>query len=135
MIYPMGGWFNQRNVVGFAHKVTLGATGALSSQEAASDTGIVCSARVSAGRYTLTLPSKYRKFYGGVVSVIGPDTAVYGAKTKGLDYFFRADDVDANNKDGTVELQFVNPSTDATNYIDSDLPDNTSFLVVLFAAF
>lgn len=93
----------------------------------------------TAGRYTLNCGNPYAQFLGGFVTVIGPDTAVYGAKAKGLPYFFRDMDIDASAGsssagDGTCELQFVNPSTDATNYIDAELPDGTLFTVCILVA-
>lgn len=130
---PELGAFNRRNVVHFIHTVVLGSSGAISSQDAANVSGIVATKTATkTGRYTLQLPSKYRKFHGGFACVTGPDDAVYGAKTKGLPCFLRDNDVDGGAADGTVELQFANPSTDATNYIDAELPDSLTFTVHLW---
>ncbi len=126
---PVLGVFGRRNLVLFVHKVVFGASGVLSSQDAAADSGVVLGARISAGRYKATLPSVFRVFHGGWSTVLGPDTAVYGAKTTGNNFVLRANKVDANTPDGTVLVQWLNPSTDATNYIDADVPDNlTAFL-------
>lgn len=130
---PQLGVYNHRNVLHFIHKVTTSTSGTIGSQDPTQDGITATKVGSTNGRYLLQLPSKYRKFHGGFVTVIGPDTAAYGAKTKGLPSFFRANKVDANTPDGTVLLQFCNPSTDATNYIDAELPDGTIFIVHLFA--
>ncbi|HET7036584.1 MAG TPA: hypothetical protein VFI42_12950 [Thermomicrobiaceae bacterium] len=130
---PNLGVFNRRNLIRFIHKVTTGASGAIASQDAPSDSGVTAvKTATKTGRYTLTLPSKFRKYDGGFVCVCGPDDAVYGAKSKGLPYIMRDNDIDGGAADGTIELQFLNPSTDATNYIDAELPDNTMFYVHIF---
>jgi hypothetical protein len=126
---PVMAVFGRRNLCLFVHKVVFGATGVIASQDLPSDSGVVLGARISAGRYKATFPSKYRVFHGGWATVLGPDTAVYGAKTTGNNFVLRANKVDANTPDGTVLVQWLNPSTDATNYIDADVPDNlTAFL-------
>lgn len=91
------------------------------------------------GRYTLNMGNAYMQFMGGFVTLIGPDSATWGVKAKGINYFFRDLDVDASAGsasagDGTVELQFTNPSTDATNQIDSELPDGVIFTVCALVA-
>lgn len=126
---PILGVYGRRNFTIFVHKVVFGATGAIASQDLPQDSGVVIGARISAGRYKATFPSKYRVFHGGWATVLGPDTAVYGAKTLGNNFILRANKVDANTPDGTVLVQWLNPSTDATNYIDADVPDNlTAYL-------
>lgn len=132
-VQPVLGVWGRRNLTLFVHKVVFGATGVIASQDLPADSGVILGARISAGRYKATLPSKYRTFHGGWATVLGPDTAVYGAKTLGNNFILRANKVDANTPDGTVLIQWLNPSTDATNYIDADVPDNLSaflFLVV-----
>jgi hypothetical protein len=85
----------------------------------------------AAGRYQIVLPERYKVFLGGYVTLIGPNTAAYNANnTAGLPWIFRADDIDANNKDGTIELQFVNGSA----YADADLPSGTIFIVEIIVA-
>jgi len=122
---------NRRNFTFFAHQVVFGATGVVASQDLPGDSGVIVGARISAGRYKVTLPSKYRKFHGCWGTVVGPDTAVYGAKTLGNNFIIRAQKVDANTPDGTFLIQFLNPSTDATNYIDADPPDNLSVYLLM----
>lgn len=130
---PILGVWGRRNFTIFAHKVVFGATGVLASQDLPSDSGVVIGARISAGRYKATLPNKFRQFHGGWATILAPDTAVYGAKTTGGVFVLRANKVDANTPDGTVLVQWLNPSTDATNYIDADVPDNLSAFL-FFAA-
>lgn len=93
----------------------------------------------TAGRYTIGLGNPYMQFLGGFPTLIGPDTATWGVKAKGIDWFFRDMDIDASAGsasavDGTCELQFTNPSTDATNQIDSELPDGVIFTVCILVA-
>jgi hypothetical protein len=119
-------------VMSFFATVTVGASGAISSQDKSEDTGMAQLVKnAAAGRYQLVLPERYKKFLKGVVTVIGPNTAAYNANnTVGLLYFFRANDIDGNNKDGTIELQFVNGSA----YADADVPSGTIFIVELVVA-
>jgi len=91
------------------------------------------------GRYTINCGNPYMQFLGGFPTLIGPDDATWGAKAKGINWFFRDMDIDASAgsasaSDGTCELQFTNPSTDATNQIDSELPDGTIFTVAILVA-
>ena len=60
------------------------------------------------GRYTITLPDKYRKFCGGFVTILGPDDANIGANTKGLDAFFKGGGSwDLNSPAGSMGLRMV----------------------------
>lgn len=129
---PEFGAFGRRQLSHFCHKVTTSTSGTIASQDEPADSGVIATKTASkTGRYTIQLPDKYRKFCGGFASVRGPDDAVYGAKTKGSMAFFRANDIDSNNLDGTIEVQFVQFS-DATNTIDAELPDSTVFFVHLW---
>jgi hypothetical protein len=131
-------------VVGYPFRAQTGVAGALVAFPLPRpwDKQIVQITKVAAtnGRYTCQVPRSGAAFVGGVAWVIGPDTAVYGAKTKGLPYFWRDPDYGPDSvtlpsaMDGTGELQFCNPSTDATNYIDAELPDNAFFGGILFIA-
>lgn len=134
---PGLGFLNRRNCGWIVHFVQTGATGAISSQDLPGDSGVIATKTpAKTGRYTFALNNgkPLRKFHGGFASTLGPDDAVYGAKTKGNNFTLRDNDIDGGAADGTVELQFLNPSTDATNYIDAELPDNTGFWVYLLVS-
>lgn len=117
----------------FKARVVTGVAGAITV--ASSDTVAQCRmsfAKTAAktGRYTFTLPDKYRRFSGGYVTLIGPDDAAWGAIATGIHYFFRDNDVDGGAADGTIELQFVRGDTN----VDAELPDSVIFIVTIEAA-
>lgn len=129
---PELGTWNHRNKATFHHTITTGTSGAIASQDAAADSGIVAvKTATKTGRYTLTVPAKYRKFRGGHVIALGPTDATYGAKTKGSIFFFRNNNLDTGSGPFTVDVQAMNPSTDATNQIDSEVPDGTVLYITL----
>ena len=132
---PILGVFGRRNATLFLHTIVLGAGGAIASQDAPADSGVVATKTAGEiGRYTLQFPKGYRKFHGGTAIVVGPDDAVYGAKTKGNNAILRDVDIDGGALDGTVELQFLNPSTDATNYIDAEVPDSLTIYLQVWVS-
>ncbi len=115
----------------YSHLVVTGAGGAVdvANSDTINDSRMtVAKTAATVGRYTVTLPDKYRRFGGGFITIIGPNTANYGANTTGMDYVWRANDIDGGNLDGTVELQFTQAS-----YADAEIPDNTKFIVTLLA--
>jgi hypothetical protein len=122
-----------RGVESYMARVVTGTAGAITV--ASSDTVAQCrmsfiKTAAKTGRYTFTLPDKYRRFCGGNVTLIGPDDATWGANTTGLDYFWRDNDIDGGAADGTVELQFIRTDSNA----DAELPDNVIFLVEIRVA-
>lgn len=121
---PYEGNAGRNRILTFNHRVVLGVGGAIASQDPASDTNVVLSkVAATVGRY-LVQPAagrRFRQFRGGVVSTLGPTTAVYGAATTGLDYFWRADLLSSG---GGVLLQFSQSS-----YADAEVPDNLTFIV------
>jgi hypothetical protein len=122
-----------RGVESYIAKVVTGTAGVITV--ASSDTVAQCrmsfaKTATKTGRYTFTLPDKYRRFCGGNVTLIGPDDATWGANTTGLDYFFRDNDIDGGANDGTIELQFIRTDSNA----DAELPDNVIFIVELRVA-
>jgi len=122
---------SRRGGQSFYTTLTIGASGAISTQDKSEDSGFaqVVKTAATTGRYTFTLPERYKKFLKGVVTVIGPNTANYGANTTGLGNFWRANDIDGNNKDGTIELQFVQAS-----YADAEVPSGVILLIELEVA-
>jgi len=123
---PDEGYAGRNRILKFNHRLVLGASGAISSQDPASDTGVVVSkVAATAGRYLITFSNgrKFRQFRGGTVSTLGPASAAYGANTTGLDYFWRNDLLSSA---GTVQVQFSQ-----TSYADAEVPDNLTFILDL----
>ncbi len=87
------------------------------------------------GRYTLTLPVAYERLLNIIVTPIGPDDAVWGANTTGLQWFVRDEDVSrtinvaTSAQDGTVEIQFAQVSN-----ADAELPDGASVMLTVIVA-
>jgi hypothetical protein len=133
---PELGWSKRKGVIRFGALVTIGGAGAISSQDKSEFTGMDQAVKTAAttGRYTFRLPSLFRNLRGADVTILGPDTANYGANTTGLQWFWRRNDIDTanvngtSNKDGTIELQFIQ-----TSYADAEVPSGVSFLVEIDA--
>jgi len=121
---PTGFVWNRRNVGWFIHQFTVGASGAISSQDAQNVSGLVASKDAAAGRYLLTGPAGtgFRSFKGGFACLTGPATAQYGAISVGLDSIMRANHMDDRTNPPTFYLQFVGSST---NFADADVPSGT----------
>lgn len=121
---PYEGNAGRMRLLTFNHRVVLGVAGVVASQDPAGDTMVVVSkVAATAGRY-LVVPSagrRFRQFRGGTVTVFGPTTAVYGANTTGLDYFWRSDQISTGLG---VLLQFTQ-----TSYADAEVPDNFSMII------
>lgn len=130
---PELGYVKRRGVTRFGTSIIIGAAGAISSQDKSEVTGMnqVVKTPAQVGRYTFQLPCLFKNLRGGYVTIIGPDTANYGANTTGLDYFWRRNDIDftaGTNKDGTIELQFFQGT-----YADAEVPSGVIVLVELIA--
>ena len=133
---PEIGWAKRKGIVRFGALITIGAAGAISSQDKSEFTGMNQAVKTAAttGRYTFQLPCLFRNLRGADVTILGPDTANYGANTTGLAWFWRRNDIDTNNtngasnKDGTIELQFIQSS-----YADAEVPSGVSFIVEIEA--
>ena len=83
---PLQGVYGRRNTQLFFARVVNGVAGAIASQDAASDSGIVVS-KVAAtnGRYLLTIAQPVspgnaikRQILFISTSIVGPDTAAFG---------------------------------------------------------
>lgn len=129
MFNPGSSIFNRRGVAEFYHRVTLGATGVIASQDAPNVSGIVAAKTGGeVGRYTLQLPVgptgyKYRSLLWVDAKIIGADDAAYTV-AKGLDVLLRDNDVDGGALDGTIEVQFVRSDSDA----DAEVEDSRVLL-------
>lgn len=112
-LLPVLGVWGRRNLTLLYHRVVVGAAGAITSQDAASDSGIVATLNgVAVGQYTLALSGTggskgYRQFLGVFATILGPTGAgAFGAG--GNDGFMRDNNVDAGTRLGTVAYQFTN---------------------------
>lgn len=120
--HPDLGYVGSKKMLRYNHRIILGAAGAISSQDAAKDSGIVAvKTATKTGRYTLTFSAgqKHKAFRGGVASLRGPDDTAYGAIAVGLHAIWRDEDLPI---DGTLEVQFLGASV---NFADAELPTGT----------
>ena len=130
---PTLGWARRRSTMSFGTLFTITAAGAIASQDKSEFSGMgqVVKTATKTGRYTFSLPVNFKNLRGGMVTIIGPDDANYGANTTGLGYFWRDNDLDFNAtslKDGTIELQFYQ-----TSYADAEVPSGVQILVEIIA--
>jgi hypothetical protein len=130
-VNPELGVFGRRNLIHFVHKVTTSTSGTIASQDELADSGVLAAKTATkTGRYTLTVPSKYRKFHGGFATIVGADDTAY-TTAKGLNSFLRDNDIDGGAADGTIELQFNRSDTAA----DAEVIDGAVFYVHLWVEF
>lgn len=130
---PELGWAKRRGVVRFGASFTITAAGVILSQDKSEFTGMnqIVKTAAQVGRYTFQLPCLFKNLRGADVTIIGPDTANYGANTTGLSFFWRRNDIDftaGTNKDGTIEIQFVQSS-----YADAEVPSGVTVIVEIEA--
>jgi len=137
---PLQGVYGRRNTQMYFHRVVLGTggVGAIASQDAASDSGIVAT-RSALGRYLFTIAQPVspgnaikRQILFVHVTAVGPDTAAFVAPgtVSGTNGFIRQEKIANNTPNGTVMWQFVRTDSNA----DSELPDSTVFYVMIVAA-
>lgn len=125
---PGVSWFWGRGVTTTSGTLSTATQGGLWSKSPV----VISKVAATAGRYKLQLPNSFYTFLGGFATLIGPNTAAYGANTTGFDYLFRQENIDAVQAtvvDGSVLLQFTQ-----TSYADAELPDGTIFTVCLAVA-
>lgn len=121
--FPSKGFVGRKGVMFFAHTVTVGAAGAISSQDSQASSGVTATKQATAGQYTYALPTAYKK----IVMLNAETIGALGAVTTGCTYTWLNDDIDANNKDGTIELQWCRSDTNAA----ADVPNGTIVLVTI----
>lgn len=117
---PSLGFAGKNEYVEFNHRVVLGASGAIASQDPAIDTLVVAvKTAAKVGRYTLTLCGgrRFKQFRGGGVAIVGLADAIYGANTTGFAVHWRNDLLSSA---GTVQVQFSRNTDNA----DAEVPDN-----------
>lgn len=121
---PGLGVFNRRNTVKFLHRVVLGASGAIASQDPANESGIVATKTATeVGRYTLQLPVgptgfKYRKLNWVDAKIVGADDTAY-TTANGLNVLLRDNDIDGGALDGTIDVQFCRTDTGADAEVEN----------------
>lgn len=124
---PDLGWAGKNEYIKFNHRVVLGASGAIASQDAAADTRVsVIKTATKVGRYTITLANgrKFKQFRGGSVEIVGLTDAIYGANTTGYKNHWRDDFISTA---GTIKLQFTQNGTNA----DAEVPDGFILNIVI----
>lgn len=129
---PYRGVVGHRGLTTFIHIFTIGASGAISSQEPVGNTQVTATKTASkTGRYTLQIPCTFRDLLWADTWLLGPaDAAFAGANTGGGPLaIWRQNDIDGQNNDGTIEVQFLNASA----YADAELPSGTIVYVRLDA--
>lgn len=109
---PINGVWGRRNFTVLVHRIVVGAAGVITSQDAASDSGIVAALNgVAAGQYTLTLSGTggskgYRQFLGVYTQILGATGAgAFGAG--GITSYMKDNNVDGGTRASTVAVQFV----------------------------
>lgn len=126
---PRLGVFGIKGVCDAFVEMTIGAAGAITTSTAniGARAGLsVIKTLTEVGRYTFTLPSAFKHWLGGNVSLIGPTDAIWGANTVGGPYWFwRNDNIDRGTKVGTIDLQFCA----STDNADAELPSGTIVIV------
>lgn len=117
--FPNKGTVGRKGRIDFSHTMVIGATGAISSQDA--DSGVSAS-RVSAGLYTLTFPAAYKKLIALSVLILGT-----GAAGTGAVWELATNNLTAGTKAGTIQVQFRRTDTMAA----ADVPNPTTLTVEL----
>ena len=121
---PQKGYVNRRGAITFCHKMVIGATGAITSQD--TDSGLVAS-RTSAGLYVISVPANpgvgtgpslgFKKLLDVNIVFVG----AAGATTAGLPWTLTND----GTATGTWSVTFVRPDTNAA----ADVPNPTTLIV------
>jgi hypothetical protein len=110
----------QKGVIGFTNRLVIGATGAITSQDAAA--GFVVT-RISPGLYTITFPVGYKRIVRKGVDFETTPTAI----ANGFPYNFLTNNLDSGTKVGTIQIQFMRGDT----YAAAELV-NPSTIVIWF---
>ena len=103
--FPNKGTVGRKGRIDFTHTMVIGATGAISSQDA--DSGVSAS-RVSAGLYTLTFPAAYKKIIARKRSV-----RIYESDEWGSPCFM----VKFKKKNGKWEHHLLSVMEEDTNWV------------------
>jgi hypothetical protein len=112
-VIPELGVWGRRNFITYMHRMVIGAAGAITSQDPASDSGIVATYNgvTAAGQYILTVTgvglskTGFRQYLGSDAMVQIPSGA--GAITGGYTMCMRDDNMDAGTRNNTCIVQFL----------------------------
>ena len=127
--FPSKGLYGYKGLVWAVCELTIGSAGAISAQPLTVGAVVAVKTATETGRYTLTVPSGYRRFLGADVSLIGPTDAIWGANTVGgPSWFLRNNNIDRGTKAGTIDVQFAA----STDNADAELPSGTIVNIVLW---
>lgn len=113
--FPHKGVVARKGVISFVHTVTVGAAGAVSSQDA--DSGVVATKQGTAGQYLLAFPSSYKKLVNCSYTFVG----AIGATTTGSQMTVITNNLTAGTKNNQLTVQFTNISAGAA----ADVPNGT----------
>lgn len=123
--FPHAGAVGRKGVRIFSHRVAIGASGAISAQDA--DSGIVATKNGTAGNYTLQFPRSFKRIVSIGATFIGP----VGVNTTGSWYTFLTNQLEVNpvtgsgSSAGNIILQWLNLSASSA----ADVPSGTVFIV------
>ena len=113
--FPHKGVVGRKGSMDFVHTVTIGASGAISSQDA--DSGVVATKQGTAGQYILAFPNSYKKLENVSYTFVGP----IGATSAGSQMTVITNNLTAGTKNNQLTVQFSNISAGAA----ADLPNGT----------
>lgn len=92
------------------NEIVIGASGAVTSQTAYKDGGIVAAKAAQAGRYTLSINPGYGKIHRRGANLTIGDTAA-ATLADGNEIVWRDNDIGEGAKDGTIEVQLLRSDT------------------------
>lgn len=98
--YPHKGTVNRKGVMTFAHQMTIGAAGAITTQDA--DSGVTAAKQGTAGQYLMTFPNAYKRIVEIDCGQIGANSAI----ANGAFVDFETNNLTAGTKAGTILMQW-----------------------------
>jgi hypothetical protein len=110
---PHKGTVARRGVLSFIHAVTIGASGAISSQDG--DSGVVAAKQATAGQYTLTFPKAFKK----LVNCSATFEGTIGATSTGSQLSVLTNNLTKGTKSGVLTVQWTNNSANAAADVPS----------------
>lgn len=124
--YPYAGYVGRKGVRTFAHRMLIGASGAITAQD--NDSGVVATKQGTAGQYLLQFPSAYKRICDLDTTFIGP----LGANTTGFAVSYNSNNLE------TVPIPGQSVGTKAGNILmnlsqtsnaNADVPAGTVLIV------
>lgn len=119
---PPRGWVSRNAAVWYAHNMTIGAAGAISSQDAPGVCGCIAAKQGTAGNYLFTfLPSSPATYFRAILYRQASLLGALGATNTGSQLGWLSDNVTGGTRAGTIVQQWYNVSANAA----ADLPNGT----------